>query len=416
MKRTIGSLTALLVLVLLVTGCGGGTSEPANGDQDSQEAADSADAADTQDVPGEAETADGDSELAEASETPEADSADAESVADAESADTEDADSAETDHESDSESEPCGCEPYLGDFCNATEGASDICAPLDRIDVISVSAETGVCGVHLSAQSDYTELENADMTGASCPSLLQSVDHEFSLVYSAAHDSAVVTYNHLAEPCSRTFSKAACPAVHCQNGHQDYDETGDDCGGSCPSCAIGQPCKTGADCTSYVCRGGTCEDSVCGDGLQEGSESCDDGNRAAGDGCDGSCHVESGYLCPTPGQPCVPACASDADCAAKNSPCTMGACKMGLCLSIPLEEGNSPSQVAGDCRAIHCDGHGLASEVIDDNDVPADDGNACTSESCSLGVPQHLPQPLGTACGQNNQWLCNGAGSCMPTP
>eukprot|EP01022_Parablepharisma_sp_SALTPOND_P013163 TRINITY_DN173_c2_g1_i5.p1 TRINITY_DN173_c2_g1~~TRINITY_DN173_c2_g1_i5.p1 ORF type:complete len:100 (-),score=2.11 TRINITY_DN173_c2_g1_i5:27-326(-) len=37
--------------------------------------------------------------------------------------------------------------------------------------------------------------------------------------------------------------------------------------------------------------------SVCGNGVREGSEQCDDGNTNSGDGCDSSCNVESGYIC-----------------------------------------------------------------------------------------------------------------------
>lgn len=35
----------------------------------------------------------------------------------------------------------------------------------------------------------------------------------------------------------------------------------------------------------------------CGDGVMQGIESCDDGNRVAGDGCSPSCSVEPGFLC-----------------------------------------------------------------------------------------------------------------------
>jgi cysteine-rich repeat protein len=35
----------------------------------------------------------------------------------------------------------------------------------------------------------------------------------------------------------------------------------------------------------------------CGDGVQFGTEACDDGNLTAGDGCDGSCGVEDGFRC-----------------------------------------------------------------------------------------------------------------------
>src|SRR6185437_7311515 len=41
---------------------------------------------------------------------------------------------------------------------------------------------------------------------------------------------------------------------------------------------------------------------VCGDGVIEGSEECDDGNTMSGDGCSAICTVEPWYTCPTPDQ------------------------------------------------------------------------------------------------------------------
>ena len=37
--------------------------------------------------------------------------------------------------------------------------------------------------------------------------------------------------------------------------------------------------------------------TVCGDGLRDAPEACDDGNAADGDGCSAACAVEAGYLC-----------------------------------------------------------------------------------------------------------------------
>jgi cysteine-rich repeat protein len=45
--------------------------------------------------------------------------------------------------------------------------------------------------------------------------------------------------------------------------------------------------------------------SACGDGVIDLGEECDDGNTAGGDGCSAYCYVESGWSCPTPGQPCA---------------------------------------------------------------------------------------------------------------
>jgi len=47
--------------------------------------------------------------------------------------------------------------------------------------------------------------------------------------------------------------------------------------------------------------------ATCGDGqVALGVEGCDDGNTAEMDGCSESCALERGWLCPTPGQACVP--------------------------------------------------------------------------------------------------------------
>jgi cysteine-rich repeat protein len=43
----------------------------------------------------------------------------------------------------------------------------------------------------------------------------------------------------------------------------------------------------------------------CGNGVIDPGEQCDDGNRVSGDGCSPSCSVEPGYYCPTPGKACL---------------------------------------------------------------------------------------------------------------
>jgi cysteine-rich repeat protein len=48
--------------------------------------------------------------------------------------------------------------------------------------------------------------------------------------------------------------------------------------------------------------------AVCGDGAIAGAETCDDGNVNAGDGCSAACATETGWACPSPGQPCATVC------------------------------------------------------------------------------------------------------------
>jgi fibro-slime domain-containing protein len=61
--------------------------------------------------------------------------------------------------------------------------------------------------------------------------------------------------------------------------------------------------------TADACAGDACDDTtttvICGDGIIEPGELCDDGNASAGDGCSDTCQLEPGYTCVTPGQPCV---------------------------------------------------------------------------------------------------------------
>lgn len=117
---------------------------------------------------------------------------------------------------------------------------------------------------------------------------------------------------------------AACTAARCGDGLVAGFEECDD-GGRCTG-ATGSACTTDAECVArgdgetcapramdgcgegcqleegFVCRtpGAACERSVCGDEVVEGTEECDDGNPAIGDGCTPFCRREpscSGGTC-----------------------------------------------------------------------------------------------------------------------
>jgi hypothetical protein len=72
----------------------------------------------------------------------------------------------------------------------------------------------------------------------------------------------------------------------------------------------------------------------------------------------------------------------------------------------------APPQIAGDCHVNECDGAGNVTSVVDDTDVPVD-GNDCTADACSGGVPSNPNLPVGTACSQNGGTTCDGSGSCL---
>lgn len=74
--------------------------------------------------------------------------------------------------------------------------------------------------------------------------------------------------------------------------------------------------------------------AVCGNGLLEGAEACDDGNMSANDGCSTICNVEDGWTCDDTVMPtrCRMLCRSGADCRDGND-CTLDVCDLGDCLN-----------------------------------------------------------------------------------
>jgi fibro-slime domain-containing protein len=77
---------------------------------------------------------------------------------------------------------------------------------------------------------------------------------------------------------------------------------------SSPPPSFGQDSGGSPDVSVSACDGTSCDDAssaFCGDGMIEAGEQCDDGNSVPGDGCSGTCQIEPGYTCPTPGRPCV---------------------------------------------------------------------------------------------------------------
>lgn len=86
---------------------------------------------------------------------------------------------------------------------------------------------------------------------------------------------------------------------------------------------------------------------LCGNGLVEKGETCDDDNRAAGDGCAGDCTPEPCFTCTGVPSVCVPATGIDCD---DGNPCTYGTtCTAGAC-------GGGVPYTCDACQI--CDGEG----------------------------------------------------------
>ncbi len=155
--------------------------------------------------------------------------------------------------------------------------------------------------------------------------------------------------------------------VACANMIEDGCETDVDCGGrSCSACANFQQCLVGTDCQSGMCSNGICAECL------------------APDTCPGN----------------------ETECQFRT--CTGLACGTGCNPFGTVTSG----QVAGDCQLNVCNGACSTTNVPDNSDLP-DDGNQCTTDLCTGGVPSHGFEPVGTVCTQNGGSMCDGLGNCV---
>jgi fibro-slime domain-containing protein len=158
----------------------------------------------------------------------------------------------------------------------------------------------------------------------------------------------------------------------------DDDNTDDDdgCSGDCSEVDPDYLCTEGQRCIRVV---------TCGNGVIEGDEVCDDRNTADDDGCSGACdEIEDGFMCVKPGQPCVarPVCGNRVR--EQGEQCDDGDTdsRDGCSATCQLEDGYfcPPGQ---DCTRLVCgDGNRTPDEECDDDNDDGHDGCAadCTTE------------------------------------
>lgn len=213
--------------------------------------------------------------------------------------------------------------------------------------------------------------------------------------------------------------------------------------------------------------------TLCGDGLIDPGEECDDGNTADGDCCSATCRFEPvASVCVDDGNPCTDdecngtgicthpdntvacddgsACTSSDTCSGgscigalvncdDSNACTDDSCDPGSgCLNVnnvaPCSDGNACT-VGDACSAGTC-ASGPPAECDDDNvcttdscnvgsgcvhvvnTLPCDDMLFCTvTDRCSAGLCTGLARDCSAAGDQCNVGTCNEAtGSCEPAP
>ena len=216
--------------------------------------------------------------------------------------------------------------------------------------------------------------------------------------------------------CVPTVCTPENQATLCPDDNVCSDDFCDTTTGQCvhPPVADGPaPLQTPGDCLLVMCASGTlqtvadnsdlpvdgndCTDDVCANGTASNPPRAL--NTPCGGGgtmyCDGSGH-------------CL-GCTDAGQCGLVTF-CQPWTCDAGACNANNKADGTpADQQVSGDCQQVQCNGGGGVKNVADNGDVPADDGNQCTSESCSSGNPIHPPLAAETACSQNGGVVCNGS-------
>jgi large repetitive protein len=94
------------------------------------------------------------------------------------------------------------------------------------------------------------------------------------------------------------------PGEQCDDGNA---VGGDGCSASC-TIEAGYQCSGEPSVCTLIDDPDPDPDPVCGNGIVEEGEECDDGNAAGGDGCSAFCSIESGYWCIGEPSVCIALC------------------------------------------------------------------------------------------------------------
>jgi hypothetical protein len=213
--------------------------------------------------------------------------------------------------------------------------------------------------------------------------------------------------------CVTCLTASSCPGTDtechtrtCTNGV---------CGVSNTAAGTPLAMQTAGDCKRVQCDGNGTSMVVNDDG-----DLPSDGNACTGDVCTAGVpsnpNLTAGSSCGADqmcnGQGNCVGCLTAANCGA-NTECRSFACTNNMCVVTNVAAGTLLAvQTAGDCKKAQCDGMGQPQVVNDDADLPVD-GNTCTQDLCSAGLPSNPPVNIGTTCSQNGGTKCSATGTCV---
>jgi len=189
---------------------------------------------------------------------------------------------------------------------------------------------------------------------------------------------------------------AHVPAGVCGDGMVDAGEECDDGntldGDGCTSACVVEFCGDGVTQPTEECDDGntvggdgcsaSCGNELCGDGMLQPSEACDDGNTVGGDGCDAQCNEE--------------------------------VCGNGVVQAELGEECDDGNTVGGDGCSALCDLESCGDGIVQPPEA-CDDGNAINGDGCDmlcrLEICGNGVLDSGEECDDGNQVLGDG---CRP--
>jgi hypothetical protein len=167
--------------------------------------------------------------------------------------------------------------------------------------------DSGVCGVQADTSfvqrrlcqvpNCHDGVKNGSESDVDCGNVCEENDPAHGAILCLVGKSCLGPDDCVTGVCS---ADGRCAALGCADGAKNGDETGVDCGGSCPKkCADGAACNTVNDCQSGNCDVGLCYPITCRDGVVNGDETDVD--------CGGACPAKCAI---------AKRCAVDGDCIA----------------------------------------------------------------------------------------------------
>jgi hypothetical protein len=112
-------------------------------------------------------------------------------------------------------------------------------------------------------------------------------------------------------------------------------------------------------------------------------------------------------------------CTKASDCAGTDTDCASRTCTSGQCGVTYAVDGTATHTTAtGPCQQNVCDGKGMVKSIPDDANLPVD-GNPCTNDVCSGGVPSNPAYSAGAPCTDADAGdggggkVCDGNGACV---